>query len=82
MSPETCRADLKRLKNEKSCCILLVAYIVVPVDMSIRTLCHLSPYPTERQSGEFLAATCHVFEFTDNRLALVNRKRRNTEKSS
>ena len=31
MSPETCRADLKRLKIEKSCCILLVAYIVVLV---------------------------------------------------
>jgi hypothetical protein len=29
LSPETCRAELKRLKNGKSCCILLVIYIVV-----------------------------------------------------
>ena len=29
--PETCRADWRRLINEKSCCILLVAYIVVLV---------------------------------------------------
>ena len=29
LSPETCRAELKRLINEKSCCILLVIYIVV-----------------------------------------------------
>ena len=29
LSPETCRAELKRLINEKGCCILLVIYIVV-----------------------------------------------------
>ena len=28
-SPETCRVELKRLLNEKSCCILLVIYIVL-----------------------------------------------------
>ena len=31
LSPETCRAELKRLIKWKSCCILLVVYIVVLV---------------------------------------------------
>ena len=29
LSPETCTAELKKIKKRKSCCILLVIYIVV-----------------------------------------------------
>ena len=31
LSPETCRADFKKINKRKSCCILLVGYIVVLV---------------------------------------------------